>query len=54
MPATDATLLRAALEVSGSLLFAVTALVTVFGVMVVALSFRRVPVRVPTQVRPPR
>ena len=54
MPTTDATLLRAAMEVSGNLLFAVTALVMVFGVLVVALSFRRVPARVPTQARPPR
>jgi hypothetical protein len=54
MPATDSTLLQAATDFSGSLLFAVTALVTLFGVLVVALSFRRVPARVPTRARPPR
>jgi len=54
MPTTDATLLRTALDVSGNLLFCVTALVTLFGVLTVALSFRRVPARVAMRERPPR
>lgn len=40
MPATDATSIHAALEFSGSLLYAVTAMIIVFGLLVVAVSFR--------------
>ena len=40
MPTADTTLLRHAMEVSGSLLYAVTTVILVFGLLVVAFSFR--------------
>ncbi|HLK50365.1 MAG TPA: hypothetical protein VKT49_19630 [Bryobacteraceae bacterium] len=40
MPATDPTLIHAALEFSGSLLYGLTAMIIVFGLLVVAVSFR--------------
>ncbi len=40
MPAADPTTIHAALEFSGSFLYAVTAMIIVFGLLVVALSFR--------------
>lgn len=40
MNATDPTLIHAALELSGGILYAATAAVTVFGLLVVAFSFR--------------
>lgn len=40
---TDATLLRTATEISGSLLYVVTMGIIVFGLLVVALSFRNSP-----------
>ena len=40
MPATDPTLIHAALEISGGLLYAVTAMIIAFGILVVAFSFR--------------
>ena len=43
MPAADPTTIHAALEFSGSLLYAVTAMIIVFGLLVVALSFRGSP-----------
>ena len=36
----DTTLLHHAMEISGSLLYAVTTVILVFGLLVVALSFR--------------
>jgi hypothetical protein len=40
MTASDTTLIHAALEVSGGLLYAVTAMIIVLGLLVVAFSFR--------------
>ena len=40
MTATDPTMLHAAVELSGSLLYTVTALVIAAGLLVVAFSFR--------------
>ena len=40
MPATEPTSIHAALELSGSLLYAVTAMIIVFGLLVVGFSFR--------------
>ena len=40
MPTTDTTLVRAAMEFSGSFLYAVTAAIILIGVLVVAFSFR--------------
>ena len=40
MPATDPTSIHTALELSGSLLYALTAMIIVFGLLVVAVSFR--------------
>ncbi len=40
MTTTDPTLLHTAVELSGSLLFTVTAMVVIAGLLVVALSFR--------------
>ena len=40
MTATDPTLIHAAFVLSGNLLFAVTAMVIVFGLLVVGLSFK--------------
>jgi hypothetical protein len=51
MTTTDPNLLRA-LEFSGNLLFAVTAAVVVFGLLVVVLSFRNAPRPVTVDARP--
>lgn len=40
MNATDPSLIHAALELSGQLLYAVTAMIIVFGLLVVGLSLR--------------
>lgn len=40
MPAADPTAIHIALEFSGSFLYAVTAVIIVFGLLVVGLSFR--------------
>ena len=40
MPATDPNTIHAALEVSASVLYAVTAMILVFGLLVVAVSLR--------------
>ena len=45
MPAADPTFIRAAMEASATLLYAVTAMVILFGILTVVFSFgdRRVP-----------
>lgn len=54
MPAAEPTLIHAAMEASGSLLYAVTTMIVVFGVLVVALSLRPPADKCATQVRRPR
>lgn len=50
MPSADSTLLHHALELSGSLLLAVTTAILILGLLVVGLSFRDAPAK--EQVRP--
>ncbi len=40
MPATDPTLIHAAVEISGGILYTLTAMIIAFGILVVAFSFR--------------
>lgn len=40
MPTANASLIHSAMELSGNLLYAMTAVVVIFGLLVVALSFR--------------
>ena len=54
MPTTDTTLLRNAMEISGSFLYVVTTVVLVFGLLVVALSLRPSAEKSVRRAHPPR
>ncbi len=54
MYAAEPTMIRAAMEVSGSLLYGVTAAIVLFGLLVVAFSFRPSAEKCITPVRRPR